>query len=93
MNEIIEIAATNLRDEALKLHRDKQMDFLEDLIGMEWGDTLGVIYYLESTITGERTAIKTRSACPNIPCDNLLLIRFRLPGGQKVHDWLPHYPL
>ncbi|KAA6318837.1 NADH-quinone oxidoreductase subunit C, partial [termite gut metagenome] len=58
MNEIIEIAVANFHTEALKLRREKQMDFLEDLIGMDWGETLGVVYYLESTVTGERTALK-----------------------------------
>ncbi|KAA6347073.1 NADH-quinone oxidoreductase subunit C/D, partial [termite gut metagenome] len=59
MNEIIEIATKDFHEEALKLRREKQMDFLEDLIGMDWGDTLGVVYLLESSVTGERTAIKT----------------------------------
>ncbi|KAA6333547.1 NADH-quinone oxidoreductase subunit C [termite gut metagenome] len=59
MNEIIEIAAANFHAEALKLRREKQMDFLEDLIGMDWGEALGVVYYLESTVTGERMAVKT----------------------------------
>ncbi|KAA6304766.1 NADH-quinone oxidoreductase subunit C, partial [termite gut metagenome] len=58
MNEIIEIAAANFHAEALILRREKQMDFLEDLIGMDWGEALGVVYYLESTVTGERAAVK-----------------------------------
>ncbi|KAA6349433.1 NADH-quinone oxidoreductase subunit C/D [termite gut metagenome] len=59
MNEIIEIASKDFHEEALKLRREKQMDFLEDLTGMDWGNTLGVVYFLESSVTGERTAIKT----------------------------------
>ncbi|KAA6337741.1 NADH-quinone oxidoreductase subunit C/D [termite gut metagenome] len=58
MNEIKEIAAKDFHEEALKLRRDKHLDFLENLIGMDWGETLGVIYYLESTVTKERMVIK-----------------------------------
>ncbi|KAA6334953.1 NADH-quinone oxidoreductase subunit C/D, partial [termite gut metagenome] len=59
MNEIIEIATKDFHEEALKLRRERQMDFLEDLVGMDWGDALGVVYLLESSVTGERIAIKT----------------------------------
>ena len=70
MQEIQFIAPAALHDEMLRLRNDKQMDFLESLTGMDWGvadekDTpeklrgLGVVYHLESTITGERIAFGT----------------------------------
>lgn len=58
------------RTEMLRLRNEKQMDFLESLTGMDWGEPaegdapetlrgLGVVYHLESTVTGERIVIKT----------------------------------
>ena len=68
--EIKYIEPSVLHDEMLRLRKEKQMDFLECLSGMDWGipdekdapDTprgLGVVYLLESTVTGERIAGRT----------------------------------
>ena len=68
--EIKYIEPSVLHDEMLRLRKEKQMDFLECLSGMDWGipdekdapDTprgLGVVYLLESTITSERIAVRT----------------------------------
>ena len=65
----------------LRLRNEKQMDFLESLTGMDWGAAsekdapeklrgLGVVYHLESTVTGERIAVRTATADreqPEIP--------------------------
>ena len=70
MNEIHYIAPEELYDEMLRLRNDRQMDFLESLTGMDWGVAeekdepgtirgLGVVYHLESTVTGERMALRT----------------------------------
>ena len=70
MQEIQFIEPSALYDEMLRFRNEKQMDFLESLTGMDWGvadekDTpetmrgLGVVYHLESTVTGERIAIRT----------------------------------
>ena len=81
MQEIQFIKPAALHDEMLRLRKEKQMDFLESLTGMDWGiadekDTpetfrgLGVVYHLESTSTGERISIKTATLnreTPEIP--------------------------
>lgn len=70
MEDIRYIEPEALHEEMLHLRNEKKMDFLRSLIGMDWGvpaeddalDTtrgLGVVYFLESTQTGERTAVKT----------------------------------
>lgn len=70
MKEIQYIAPEELHDEMLRLRNDRKMDFLESLTGMDWGVTdekdepdtargLGVVYHLESTVTGERMALRT----------------------------------
>lgn len=59
-----------MHDEMLRLRNERKMDFLESLTGMDWGEAdekdtpettrgLGVVYHLESTLTGERVAVKT----------------------------------
>ena len=61
MNEIIEIPVNTFYDEMLKIRHEKKMDFLTDLIGMDWGEEgLGVVYLLESTETGEKMTVKTK---------------------------------
>lgn len=54
------VAPEELRKEMERLRHEQKMDFLECLTGMDWGEEgLGVIYHLESSETGERTALKT----------------------------------
>ncbi|MGE4586560.1 MAG: NADH-quinone oxidoreductase subunit C [Mangrovibacterium sp.] len=62
MNKIMEIPAASFHEEALRLRGERQMDFLESLAGTDRGDSLGVVYHLESTVTGERITISTRTA-------------------------------
>ena len=70
MQEIQFIVPAALHDEMLRLRNEKQMDFLESLTGYGLGSSrrkdapeklrgLGVVYHLESTVTGERIALKT----------------------------------
>ncbi|NDV57770.1 NADH-quinone oxidoreductase subunit D [Bacteroides sp. 519] len=70
-NTIIEIAAEEFHDAALKLRNEKQMDFLECMTGMDWGERLGVIYHLESTATGERMVVKTSTERENPELDSV----------------------
>lgn len=44
--------------EKLRNEGDK-MDYLREIMGMDWGEQLGAVYYLESTTTYERVAVKT----------------------------------
>ncbi|MDR0892721.1 MAG: NADH-quinone oxidoreductase subunit D [Mediterranea sp.] len=70
MMEIQYIAPETLHDEMLRLRNERKMDFLENLIGMDWGVAdekdapgklrgLGVVYQLQSTETGERVMLQT----------------------------------
>ena len=70
MDNIRFIKPTDLHAEMLRLRQEQQMDFLECLTGMDWGETtdkdtpdtprgLGVVYHLESTTTGERLVVRT----------------------------------
>ena len=70
MEETKYIQPQELYGEMLRLKEERQMDFLESLTGMDWGIPdekdaegtlrgLGVVYHLESTVTGERIVIKT----------------------------------
>ena len=66
----IYIAPQQLSDEMRRLREDEQMDFLESLTGMDWGEPaendtpdqlrgLGVVYHLESTVSGKRLVVTT----------------------------------
>ena len=81
MNNIQIIEPTALHSEMVRLRNEKQMDFLESLTGMDWGEPaegdtpetmrgLGVVYHLESTVSGERMVVKTATLnreTPEIP--------------------------
>ena len=81
MEEFKYIKPQDLHDEMLRLRQQEQMDFLESLTGMDWGtpdetDTeetlrgLGVVYHLESTVSGKRMVVKTSTTnrdCPELP--------------------------
>lgn len=51
-------------DLALRLRNDKdfQFDFLVCMTGMDWGETLGVIYHLRSTTLGHEIVLLTETA-------------------------------
>ncbi len=54
------VAPEALHAEMKRLHDEEQMDFLECLTGMDWeAEGMGVIYHLESSVTGKRVCIKT----------------------------------
>lgn len=57
------VAPAELRAEMERLKNEEKMDFLENLVGMDWGEEgLGVIYQLESTTTGKRAELKSVTA-------------------------------
>ena len=54
-----EVAPTDLHAEMKRLHDEKGMDFLLNLVGEDWQeDGLGVVYQLENTSTKEQACIK-----------------------------------
>ena len=58
--DIKTITPEELHTEMLRQRNKLKMDFLVNLIGMDWGEEgLGVIYMLESTATGETATLKT----------------------------------
>lgn len=44
---------------ALRYDKDEPMDFMRDIVGMDWGESLGALYYLESTVTYHQIILKT----------------------------------
>ncbi|MBP3775325.1 MAG: NADH-quinone oxidoreductase subunit C [Bacteroidaceae bacterium] len=67
--EITTIAPAELHAEMLRLKEERKMDYLRNLIGMDWGEEgLGVIYMLESSETGETANLKTLTADRENPC-------------------------
>lgn len=78
MEELQYIEPAVLHNEMLHLRNEKQMDFLECLTGMDWGVPdekdepgtirgLGVVYHLESSVTGERMVIRTSTLDREVP--------------------------
>ncbi|MBQ8674198.1 MAG: NADH-quinone oxidoreductase subunit C [Bacteroides sp.] len=70
--ETIYIAPEKLHEEMTRLREAEEMDYLIDLIGMDWGEPaadgadpaevacgLGVVYLLESTVTRESITVRT----------------------------------
>lgn len=59
--DIREIAPAELHSEMVRLRNEEGMDFLENLIGMDWGEEggLGVVYMLRNTTTHASVSLKT----------------------------------
>ena len=51
---VIPAASFHRAAEALRYDKEDAMDYLRDIVGMDWGETLGALYYLESTTTHAR---------------------------------------
>ncbi len=47
--------------EALRNDKDTPFDYLVALIGADWGETMGCVYYLESTQTGDTISVKVET--------------------------------
>ena len=59
---VIKVPLSAFRKVAEGLRNDPQspMDFLRDVVGMDWGEEgLGAVYFMESTVTGDTVAIRT----------------------------------
>lgn len=63
------IPATSFRKlaEALRYDKEEPLDYLVDIVGMDWGESLGALYYLESTQTYRRIALKTATTNREMP--------------------------
>ena len=61
---IVELAPKDFRAVAEALRSDKvaPMDYLRDIVGMDWGETLGALYYLESSKDYSQVTLKTATA-------------------------------
>ena len=86
--DIKTIEPSLLKAELLRLRNEEHMDFLENLIGMDWGEEggLGVVYMLLSTSTGKRANLRcstTDRVNPVLPTASDLLLHI-LPGGKNM---------
>lgn len=64
-NDLIAIVpAASFRQVAESLRNDTedQMDYLREIVGMDWGETLGALYYLESTTSHSRITLRTETS-------------------------------
>ena len=61
---IVELSPQDFRSAAEMLRHDSEepMDFLRDIVGMDWGESLGALYYLESSVTYSRIVLKTATS-------------------------------
>lgn len=60
----VRVPKESFHDLALQLRNDKEspFDFLVCMTGMDWGDTLGVMYHLRSSVTGENIVLRTETS-------------------------------
>ena len=57
---IVKPEELTVKAELLKNDTAEPMDYLRDIVGMDWGEEgLGALYYLECTSTGNRIVLKT----------------------------------
>lgn len=60
----VRVPKESFHDLALQLRNDKEspFDFLVCMTGMDWGDTLGVMYHLRSSVTGQNIVLRTETS-------------------------------
>jgi len=69
MDTLVKIPLESFRKVAEYLRNgcDDKMDYLRDIVGMDWGETLGAYYYLESTQTYNRITLRTETSDKDEP--------------------------
>ena len=53
--------------QALRTDADEPMDYLRDIVGMDWGTEIGALYYLECTRTGSRVTLRVAIPRQEVP--------------------------
>ena len=64
---VVPLASFRKLAEALRHDPEDAMDFMRDIVGMDWGETLGALYYLESTTSNRRITLRTETDNREIP--------------------------
>ena len=79
---ILEVSVPDAKwhDLALYLHNQLHFDYLVSIVGMDWGETLGCVYYLTSTVDNSQVSVKIETA------DRILcFILFRIFGNPRIY--------
>lgn len=79
-DQVISIPAESFHQiaETLRNDQDEPMDFLRDIVGMDWQEGgLGALYYLESSKTYNRIVLKTST-----PIVRILICRQYVTCGK-----------
>lgn len=58
---VVPLASFRKLAEALRHDPEDAMDFMRDIVGMDWGEPLGALYYLESTTSNRRITLRTET--------------------------------
>lgn len=86
---VVPLASFRKLAEALRHDPEDAMDFMRDIVGMDWGETLGALYYLESTTSNRRITLRTETdnrenpAIPSI-CDLWATAQIK---EREAHDF------
>ena len=61
---ILEVSVPDAKwhDLALYLHNQLHFDYLVSIVGMDWGETVGCVYYLTSTVDNSQVSVKIETA-------------------------------
>ncbi len=59
---VVEADSLHKVAEAIRYDKEDAMDYLREIVGMDWGETLGALYYLESTASHNRIALRTETS-------------------------------
>lgn len=75
--------------QTLRDHKDLSMDYLVTIVGMDWKDRLGCVYYLMSTRHNTRIAIKTATTDREKPMLHSVADLWHIAGlyEREVYDF------
>ena len=73
--------------ERLRYDAAEPMDYLRDIVGMDWGEEgLGALYYMECTSTGSRRVLKTATKDRERAFDSVGVSAVGLPSVENGKD-------
>ncbi len=86
---LINIADAKLHDLIKTLRDEHGFDYLVTIVGMDWTDSLGCVYYLTSTATKQFVSVKTSTTDRDNPMLHSIADLYRIAGifEREVYDF------
>ena len=85
----VNIPDAKLHDLVKWLRDEQKFDFLVTIVGMDWVSSMGCVYYLNSTTTGQYISIRTETTDRDNPMLHSIADLYHIAGiyEREVYDF------